>query len=273
MKRTKKILLTTILTVMMLCFVFPQNVYAAKKPKLSPTKKTVYVGKTVTIKLKNNKKKVKWSVSNKKIKITKKSKTYVKIKGLKKGTSYVKAKIGKKTYKCKITVKSVSKNVAGSRENPLSAYSEYTANIYDYGTYLGKFRIQLLDYKDGEEAWELVSKNEFNEKPSASQEYIYVKFKITYLSGEKQVDATEIVNHYSNFFNTQSNYKLENIDWAFGFEDVEDMANVSLYPGGSAVCSQAILIRAGNTPITYRLETGYDSKKYEAIYTWFTTKR
>ncbi len=28
-----------------------------------------------------------------------------------------------------------------------------------------------------------------------------------------------------------------------------------------------------NSAITYRLETGYDNKKYESTYTWFTTKK
>lgn len=54
-------------------------------------------------------KKPKWSVSNNKIKIISKGKTWCKIKAKKVGTSYVKCKVGKKTYKKKITVKEKSK--------------------------------------------------------------------------------------------------------------------------------------------------------------------
>ena len=60
--------------------VIPQNVLAAKKKvKLSKKSVTVTVGKTVKVKLKNNKKKVKWTVTS-----------------------------GKKKFVCKVTVKNVS---------------------------------------------------------------------------------------------------------------------------------------------------------------------
>lgn len=160
---------------------------------------------------------------------------------------------------------------AGSRLNPLSAYDAYTTDIYSYGVYLGKFEIQLLDYKDGQEAWEYVSQNEYNSVPGESQEYIYVKYKITYLSGRDEVEATDVINYYSGFFNSEANYQLDNIDWAYDFEDVDGMVNVSLYPGGSATCSAAILVKTGNTPITYRLETG--KSDFNRTFTWFTTKK
>lgn len=49
--------------------------------------------------------KVKWSTSNKNIKIIKRNKKDCTIQALKEGTSYVKCKIGKKKYKRKITIK------------------------------------------------------------------------------------------------------------------------------------------------------------------------
>ena len=57
--------------------VIPQNVLAAKKKvKLSKKSVTVTVGKTVKVKLKNNKKKVKWTVTSgkKNVKLSKKKK-------------------------------------------------------------------------------------------------------------------------------------------------------------------------------------------------------
>lgn len=86
---------------------FPVLTQAKREVSISPSEKTIAVGKTVTIKLKNNSKKVKWSTSNKKIKILSKSNKQAKIKGIKKGTSYVKAKVGGKTYKCKIVVEEI----------------------------------------------------------------------------------------------------------------------------------------------------------------------
>ncbi len=170
-----------------------------------------------------------------------------------------------------IPIKSNAEPARGSRENPLYAYESCTTDIYDYDTYIGKFEIQLLDYKDGQDAYDYVMKNEYNTKPTSSQEYIYLKFKINYISGLKQVDISDVINYHSNLFNSDANYQLDNIDWGFDFEDVDNMTDVSLYPEGSAICSEAIIIRAGNSPITYRLQTGYNSKKYEPIYTWFST--
>ena len=85
-----------------------ETVSAASKLKVSPTRKTVYIGSKVTIKAN---KKVKWSVSGKKkiVKIvSKKSKKNKKVtvKAYKTGTAYVKAKYGKKTKKIRITVRS-----------------------------------------------------------------------------------------------------------------------------------------------------------------------
>lgn len=170
-----------------------------------------------------------------------------------------------------IPIKTNAEPFRGSRENPLYAYESYITDVYDYDTYIGKFEIQLLDYKHGQDAYDYVMKNEYNTEPTSSQEYIYIKFKINYLSGSRQVDASDVINHHSNLFNSDANYQLDNIDWGYGFEDVDDMANVSLYPGGSTICSKAIIVRTGNSPITYRIQTGYNNQKYERVFTWFTT--
>ena len=94
----------------------PVNVRASEKVKLSTAKKTISIGQTCKVKLKNNKKRVKWTVSGNKIKILKKTKTYAKIKGIKRGTAYLRAKVGRKTYKCKIVVKK-KKNFSGNQNN------------------------------------------------------------------------------------------------------------------------------------------------------------
>ena len=81
------------------------TVEAASKVKLNKKKVTLYVGKSTTLKVKGTKKKVKWS-SNKKSVATVSSKGKVKAK--KKGTATITAKVGKKKYKCKVTVKKKS---------------------------------------------------------------------------------------------------------------------------------------------------------------------
>ena len=98
--------------------VIPQSAFAAKKKvKLSKKAVTVAVGESVKIQLKNNKKKVKWSITSgkKNVTLSKKKKTGVIIKGKKAGKTKVQAKIGKKKYVCKVTVKKVA---TADNENP-----------------------------------------------------------------------------------------------------------------------------------------------------------
>ena len=98
--------------------VIPQSVFAAKKKvKLSKKAVTVAVGESVKIQLKNNKKKVKWSITSgkKNVTLSKKKKTGAIIKGKKAGKAKVQAKIGKKKYVCKVTVK---KAATADNDNP-----------------------------------------------------------------------------------------------------------------------------------------------------------
>lgn len=86
----------------------PATAYGAAAPKLNKTSVTLTVGKTTQLKVKNTKKKVKWSTTKKSV-CTVTNKGLVKAK--KKGTAYVKAKVGTKTLKCKVTVKAATKTV------------------------------------------------------------------------------------------------------------------------------------------------------------------
>lgn len=101
MKKGMKVV-TYLLILCMMVSIMPTNAAAAKKIKLSKKSLTLYVGSTKTLKLKGTKKKPKWSSSKKSVvTVTKKGK----IKAKKKGTAVITAKLGKKKYKCKVTVK------------------------------------------------------------------------------------------------------------------------------------------------------------------------
>ena len=69
--------------------------------KLSNTKKTMTIGSTYRLKVKNTKKTVKWTSSNPRV-ATVSSKGLVTAK--KKGTTTITAKVGKKKLTCKVTV-------------------------------------------------------------------------------------------------------------------------------------------------------------------------
>ncbi len=87
---------------------FQMNVMAKRtpKPKLNKKNITIMMGKTSRLKLKNNKKKVKWRSLNKKIvTVTKKGL----VKGKSEGKTTIVAKVGKKKYKCKVRVRDPKK--------------------------------------------------------------------------------------------------------------------------------------------------------------------
>lgn len=97
----------------------PTGAEAAKKPKLSKSKASVNVGKSITLKVKNGKKKAKvtWKTSKKAVaklgkKVTAGNKASVVVKGVKAGKATITAsyKLGKKTTKlnCKLTVNSIT---------------------------------------------------------------------------------------------------------------------------------------------------------------------
>lgn len=78
------------------------TVNAKAKVKLNKKKATITVGSTVSLKLKNTKKKGTWKSKNKNIAtVTKKGK----VKGIQVGKTTIIVKVGKKQFKCKITVK------------------------------------------------------------------------------------------------------------------------------------------------------------------------
>ena len=111
MRRKLAVLLVFVLAFTMM----PQNVLAAKKKvKLSKKSVTVTVGKTVKVKLKNNKKKVKWTVvsGKKNVKLSKKKKTGVTIHGKKAGKAIVTVKkvAGAEGYQVQYSLKKSMKS-------------------------------------------------------------------------------------------------------------------------------------------------------------------
>jgi hypothetical protein len=81
----------------------PIRAGAKKKPRLSRTKATIRVGGRIKLRVKNaSGKKVKWSSTKKKV-ATVTSRGVV--KGKKAGKAVIRAKVGRKTLKCRLTVK------------------------------------------------------------------------------------------------------------------------------------------------------------------------
>ena len=147
MKRSRIMLM--LLIVASVFAMVPATVNAAAKPKLSVTKVTIPVktGKYnnhMILWLKGTKKKVKWSTSNKKVvSISKYGDKYcVDLTAKKKGKATITAKVGKKKYKCKVTV-----TKAMSRKALSKKISVDTSTIKDqYITFKNKSKYYLSAY-------------------------------------------------------------------------------------------------------------------------------
>ena len=107
----KKTLLIT-LTVLVMLIVLPSTAQAASKLKLNKTKATVYVGKTVTLKVSGASGAVKWTSKNKRIATVKKTGSKsAKVTAKKAGKTTITAKNGRESVTCSLTLKNPYLNV------------------------------------------------------------------------------------------------------------------------------------------------------------------
>lgn len=118
-KRTKQYFTAGTIAAMMVSSYGTGVPTMAAKVTLPRTAKVV-VGAKKVLKLKNNKRAVKWKVSKGKkyVKIVKKSKKSCTVKGIKKGNATVRAVIGAKKYSCKVKVTAKAKNKVGESKRP-----------------------------------------------------------------------------------------------------------------------------------------------------------
>ena len=99
---------------------------AAAKVRLNKTVATITVGKKLTLKVKRTKKKVKWSSSKKAIaSVTKKGV----VTGKKVGKATITAKVGKKKYKCKVTVKAKAKKTTAAKKTTTKVTPTPNGNV------------------------------------------------------------------------------------------------------------------------------------------------
>jgi Bacterial Ig-like domain (group 2) len=247
-----------------------------EQPKLSQTKLTLGKGKSETLSLEGTKQKIKWSTSNKSIAtVTSKGK----VTGKKIGTAKITAKVGDKKYTCTVTVKKVSATTPvddkGTQANPLSAYDLNTFNLYSYRQSLGQVQLQLKQCLTGVAAEEQLSTYSKKYTPlPAGQQWVYLLFNAKYLSGTQEIADIDLL-WYSDFFNSASNKQLSNYYSGYAPSDspIPNINDVSLYPSGSTDFYIMFTAPINDFPLTYRINTGYDTKNFRSSYTWFTTQQ
>lgn len=129
MKKSFSKLVTALLLALAICVTGvignEASVDAKTKVKISNTKITLTVGQSKTLKVKGTTKKAKWSSSKKSVAtVSKKGKVVAK----KAGSAMVIAKIGKKKYKCKVTVKDKKKSQSTNSVKPSTPNTPSVSN-------------------------------------------------------------------------------------------------------------------------------------------------
>ncbi len=125
MKVAKRVLLL-VMTLLLVCGMAVTASAARGGAKISARKAAICVKQSMTLQVTGTKAKVRWSSSNKKVaKVNAKGK----VTGVKAGTATIKATVNKKTYSCKVTVKS-----SGLDQTKVTLEVGKTAKIKLYGT-------------------------------------------------------------------------------------------------------------------------------------------
>lgn len=240
-------------------------------PSISKKSVALKKGSSTTLKLSGTNQKITWKSSNTSV-ATVSSKGKVTAK--KKGSATITATVLKKKYTCKITVTESSSGIStkGTRLNPYSAkeYTKITINDYSDKKTIG---LQLLETIDGEEANQIVYKeNSYNEAPSSNERWVLYHFKLSYISGEKELEASDVIYKYY-FYNHNANVSLQSVETATFSYDLEPYSifNVRLYPGGSSDVWYGMLLNNSIPYTTFKVDCGYDDN-YNQLETWFTTK-
>ena len=128
----KRSFIATIALLLVIALVAPStSVLAAKKVALNKKKATIQVGQNLTLKLKNNKKKITWKTSKKAVATVSKKGV---VKAKKVGKATITAKAGGKTYKCKITVKKATP--AAPKATPLTQLGK-NPYVHKFTSYIG----------------------------------------------------------------------------------------------------------------------------------------
>lgn len=110
----KKIALGLSLVLVTASIAVPSTESQAAKMKLNRSSATITVGKKVTLKVKGTKKKVKWTTSKKAIASVSGKGV---VTGKKVGMATITAKVGKKKFRCKVTVKAKKTTVQNTTRN------------------------------------------------------------------------------------------------------------------------------------------------------------
>ena len=253
----KKVLSQVLVVALVLGMFFtPKEAEAAT---ISTSKVTLCVGAVYTLRVTGMSSPT-WTTSKKSVATVSNGKVTAKDEG----TAVIKAKSSSKSVSCKVIVKPRTGS-KGSKYNPkkISTSKAVSFNYYLEGKKIGKFKLQIMKFAYGSETAAMAKNNSSNPSPTSTQQYLYFRVKLTYVSGTQTVMMRDVFNYNTNIFGAYGAKHLKPINWGYGFEGYENMSTVNISPGTTRTAGAAILVEKGFTPVTFRVQTGKNS------YTWY----
>lgn len=210
-----------------IALVFTTTVTAsAATVKISKKKVNLFVGQTITLKIKGTTAKVKWSTSKKSVAtVSAKGKVTAK----KAGVAKITGKVNGKKYTCTVTVK----NQVGSRQNPADPTKGVTIE-----NYTGKYYFKLNNVYRHTDAvnkvkefgvWDLCS-YQYDDK-EVGTDLLVMEFSAKAISGfdEFALNDTDIIS-FSQNYNENSTAAIDDFDLLFCMD--KNINNLSLFGGG-----------------------------------------
>lgn len=272
----KKRIISSLLVLLLVVSTLLTNNNAQAAVKLNKSKATIYVGKTLQLKLTGTTKKATWSTSNKSVAtVTSKGK----VTGKSEGIAKITAKVGNKKYKCTVTVKSAfnskeaTKNVTFERHDTGKGIIVIATNKNKYPVAIG----ETIVYYDGGTMIDSAQNDIYCLAPNSSFAYSF------YGPMDEDYNIVEYSSYKSNVkiskpvFNDKAPYIKTNADFGSG-QVVVEVSNTGKYADGilvsivfykdGQVISQTESYADCNDPNTtgyVNFDFPYDFETYESI--------
>ena len=197
-----------------------------KSKGLNKTSLTLKTGQTTVIRMLNARG-VKWYSSNKKIaRITKTTSRAVRIKGMKAGKTYINGQIGKKKFRCRVTVKAKKKATSTAKTQKADGLYLYktkrTKHPYSYRYY---YKGKWYDFYELPRSTELA----LAKKNTCFAEYFKYLAKYKKLISDNTEATLVAINHYTH----DKEWKYDNSKYL-----MKDMSRMFIYHTG--VCQDFV---------------------------------
>ena len=170
------------------------------------------------------------------------------------------------------TKNSTYSSVNNNFNNPLSAWAYTYATKKEFTFYKAtKYTIRLEEMYFGELANAIVyDENMFNDKPTSSQHWLFMKFYLKN-NGGGVLEASDIINSLSFYTSNGASLTVAASATLSGNREGQGIYDTTLYSGASGYAWIGILVPKSVTYPYIKIGNGYNEKEYKENISWLNT--